>query len=307
MVSEEVRNKISEILSPDLKECLDDIKLNVETNDLDAVIMVAGQERTGKSNLMLQIMCYLDPKFEVKNVLFDRQEFNDFVSSAEKNASVQCDEAGNMFYKRNFAEEEQKETNKNLMKIGIKNLFMGMVLPDVADIDSHIRSWRARFLIRTEFKFNKETRLFERGFFTFYGWDSIKKIHKSPSNNVTLYPKPDGIGYFYKFPDNDLWEQYKQRKIEYVNKQESDPTKEEALFNKVVRLCKRNPDLWEKFPYIKNLRDDMNNYRTAMLWNKFDLEKVIEKYNFLFNEYQKLNKELSEIKAEKEKLINPIS
>lgn len=296
MVSEALYEAVSKNLSADLKQNLDIIKKNVETNDLDWVIGVVGPERSGKSNLMLQILIYLNPKLELSSILFDRTQFLDFLSNAPDRSVVCCDEAANMFYKRNFAEDEQKEVNKALMKIGIKNLIMGMVLPDLSDIDAHIRTWRLRFLIKTQFEYNPKTQLLERGKFSFYGWETIKQITKSAGNSVTTYPRADGYGHFKAFPDNEFWGEYLKVKRAYVDQAEKVGTKEEIILEKAIKICKKDPKLWERVPYVQKLIDDAEGYRVGMVWWKFDFEKLEKKYNFLYEAYIKKHKELEELK-----------
>jgi excisionase family DNA binding protein len=129
---------------------------NIIEKNNDAVIVVCGKERIGKSELALRIAYDLnkasffneDGSANVNNIAMNGKEYRYRISKSNKGDVIIFDEAGTSLYTRDAMTPENKMINKKLMVCGYKNLVHLLCLPDYFSIDKMIRKHRIKFLIK---------------------------------------------------------------------------------------------------------------------------------------------------------------
>src|SRR3989337_2972665 len=130
------RNKL---IDPILKPELDKIINRVTKKDLDWVCVVDGEEGVGKSVFAQQLAKYLDPTFNLDNLVFTADEFIKQIKAPEnkKGKAVLLDEAFNSANAR----ASMSEVNRSLAGVATemrqKNLYVIIVLPSIFDLDRY--------------------------------------------------------------------------------------------------------------------------------------------------------------------------
>lgn len=76
-----------------LKNNLDLISKEAIPNKWDSLIIVFGKEGTGKSTLAMQIADYLDKDFNLENVVFTPEQFENAIENCPEQSSIVWDEA----------------------------------------------------------------------------------------------------------------------------------------------------------------------------------------------------------------------
>ncbi len=134
-----------------LKEELRKIKIAVTKRDRDFVLVVDGEEGSGKSVLAQQIAKTLDPNFNIDAICFNADQFLVRLKTAPKFSGVVLDEA----YSAANARASLTEVNRSLIGVATemrqRNLFVIIVLPSFFDLDRYFALWRCRALIHVYF------------------------------------------------------------------------------------------------------------------------------------------------------------
>jgi len=115
--------------------------------DFDHIMAIDGDERLGKSTLAYHWCKLIDPKFpgeDAWKICYDYTEFYQAIERAKKYSAILLDEGAEMFYKLDFMRVESKEAKKCLMRIGAKNLFICIVIPNFWDLDKYFTNHRVR-------------------------------------------------------------------------------------------------------------------------------------------------------------------
>ena len=133
------------------KEQLDKIRNAVLKKDRDYVMVIDGEEGCGKSVLAMQIAKYLDPKFNLDQVVFNADQFMKSIKEIKKYSCVVLDEA----FSASSSRASLSEVNRAMVGIATemrqRNLFVIMVLPSFFDLDKYFALWRCRALIHVYF------------------------------------------------------------------------------------------------------------------------------------------------------------
>jgi len=140
-------------VAPIVKELLDKVKKRVLTKDRDFVAVVDGEEGSGKSVLAMQLAAYLDPDFNLDNIVFNSDDFLKKIKDpkTKRGACIVLDEA--------FAAANSRAslTEVNRAMIGVatemrqKNLFVLLCIPSFFDLDKYFALWRCRSLFHVYF------------------------------------------------------------------------------------------------------------------------------------------------------------
>lgn len=141
-------------VDPVLKQELEKIKHAVTKKDRDFVMVVDGEEGSGKSVLAMQIAKYLDSRFDLRQLVFNSDQFLDMIKVVPKNSCIVLDEA----YAASNARASLSEVNRSMIGVATemrqRNLYVIFVLPTFFDLDKYFALWRCRALIHVYF--NKE-------------------------------------------------------------------------------------------------------------------------------------------------------
>jgi len=150
-----------------LKTNLDFITDDVR-QDSDAVIVVSGKERSGKSVLAMQVGYYLDPTLTLDRVCFNPGEFKKQVLAAKKYTCVIYDEAVTGMRAVRWSNEVNQALVELLAQIGQKNLIIILVIPSFFELGKYSALHRSVALLQVHRSDGK------RGFFKVY--DENKKV-----------------------------------------------------------------------------------------------------------------------------------
>lgn len=176
-----------------LKRQLDiKVKSALIKKDEDYVIVIDGEERSGKSTLGFQIGKYLDPTLNVAGVCFDPNEFRKAVLEAQKGQCIIFDEA----YRGLSAKGALTEVNRILvslmMEMGQKNLIVIIILPTFYLLEKYVALWRARGLFHV---FRKRG---NKGYWTFFNRKKKQTLYlKGKRDYGYYYVKSSFKGRFY--------------------------------------------------------------------------------------------------------------
>jgi ABC-type dipeptide/oligopeptide/nickel transport system ATPase component len=140
-------------IAPIVKGLLDVVKKRVLTKDMDFVLVIDGEEGSGKSVLAQQIAKYLDNDFNIDKIAFNSEEFLRLIKSPKikKGSCIILDEAFSA------ANSRASLTDVNRAMIGVatemrqKNLFVLFCIPSFFDLDRYFALWRCRSLFHIYF------------------------------------------------------------------------------------------------------------------------------------------------------------
>lgn len=134
-----------------LKEELDKIKKAVTKKDRDYVMVIDGEEGSGKSVLAMQIAKYLNPRLVIEDICFNADQFTSRLKTARKYSCIILDEA----YSSANSRSVLSEVNRSLISVATemrqRNLFVIIVIPSFFDLDKYFALWRCRCLIHVYF------------------------------------------------------------------------------------------------------------------------------------------------------------
>lgn len=147
MVEEKPEYHVAPPIATEIKR----IRNNVIKKDRDFVMVIDGEEGSGKSVLAQQIAKQLDPNFKLDNVVFNADQFIQRLKTAPKYSCIILDEAFNSANSRSAL----TEVNKSLVAVGTemrqRNLFVLILLPTFFDLDKYFALWRSRALLHVYF------------------------------------------------------------------------------------------------------------------------------------------------------------
>jgi len=134
-----------------LKEQLDNVKIVVTKKDRDYVMVIDGEEGSGKSVLAMQVAKHLDPKFNLDKVVFTSDQFIKAIKTCKPNSCIILDEAYNSANSRATLTEVNRSMVGVATEMRQRNLFVIFVLPTFFDLDKYFALWRCRALIHVYF------------------------------------------------------------------------------------------------------------------------------------------------------------
>ena len=138
-------------IDPILKNELIKIKKGVTKKDRDFVLVIDGEEGSGKSVLTMQIAKFLDSSFNLENVCFNSTQFIERLKKAPRFSCIVLDEAFNSANSR----ASLTEVNRSLIGVATemrqRNLFVLIVIPSFFDLDRYFALWRCKSLIHVYF------------------------------------------------------------------------------------------------------------------------------------------------------------
>lgn len=167
-----------------LQKKLENIKKIIEKN-WDCVILIDGEERSGKSTLGKTIACYLNPDFSVNNISNSVEETKKKIAELPDKKVLLIDEGSLVFSSKDAMLKAQKELLKILDVVGQKNMTLIIILPSVFDLIKQIAIRRSRFLLHVY-----TDRDMNRGRFLYFGKRKKAKLYELGKKNFGSYKKP---------------------------------------------------------------------------------------------------------------------
>lgn len=166
-----------------LKSNLDFIRKDIR-DDSDAVIVVTGKERGGKSVLAMTVGKYIDPSLTLDRVTFTPHEFKKQVFAAKKYECVIYDEAITGLRAQRWSSEVNQAMIEMLAQIGQKNLAIIVVIPSFFELGKYIAIHRSVALLHVYRDDGK------RGFFKAYNEDRKTELYMrgKPNYDYAVVP-----------------------------------------------------------------------------------------------------------------------
>ena len=148
------KNTVKYYMSPPTEGECDKIRTAVIDKDRDYVMVIDGEEGSGKSVLAQQIARKLDPKFNIDNVCFNADQFIERLKKAPKYSCIVLDEAFSSANSRSALTEVNRSLIGVATEMRQQNLFVIIVIPSFFDLDKYFALWRCRSLFHVYFNRN---------------------------------------------------------------------------------------------------------------------------------------------------------
>lgn len=173
---------------------LDKVKNIVYNKDFDAVIIIDGIERAGKSVLAMMCAWYLsDCNLSINNFARGLSDAAKKVQQLPDKSVLILDEGSLVFNSKNSLNKEVKILHQLMDVCGQKNLIFIICLPSFFDLSLQIATRRSKFLIRVSVDEN-----YNRGTMFFWGEkekDRLYRKGKKEHNNYFCVPY-NWVGHF---------------------------------------------------------------------------------------------------------------
>lgn len=144
-------DKLDYYISPPSEKELDRIKKAVINKDRDFVMVIDGEEGSGKSVLAQQVARKLDPNFCIENICFNADQFIERLKKAPKYSCIVLDEAFSSANSRSALTEVNRSLIGVATEMRQRNLFVIIVIPSFFDLDKYFALWRCRALFHVYF------------------------------------------------------------------------------------------------------------------------------------------------------------
>lgn len=195
-----------------LREKLDNVKKIVKRK-WDAVFIIDGNERIGKSTLGMTAAWYLsDAKLTLNNFAAGMEDAAEKIEKLPDNSILFVDEGSLVFNSKDSMTKESKKLQKILDVVGQKNMIFIIVLPSFFDLNKNIATRRSKFLLHV-YTAND----MRRGRFTYFGPNKKRQLYALGKKNFGSYSKPksDWLGDFDDFhlPFDDEYKELKKRSL----------------------------------------------------------------------------------------------
>jgi hypothetical protein len=252
-----------------LKEKLDNV-LEIQRKGWDAVMLIDGRERSGKSTLAMTCANYVSKeKFTMNNFAKGIEDAKQKLKSLPDHSWLFIDEGSLVFNSKESRNKENVELQNIMDVVGQKNMIFIVVLPSVFDLTRPLACRRSLFLLHV-FVDEKWT----RGRFAYYGEEKKEMLYVEGKKNYNKYTiDPEWSGSFTKFepPFNEEYLKLKQDTLMLTleggeknkNKGEVARLKEELkLIKEKINILVFKPESTQ----IKRSKQVGINLKTARVW-----------------------------------------
>jgi hypothetical protein len=220
----------------------------------DAILMITGQPRRGKSTLAMQIALEVDRQFKLDKVAFRANEFTEILNKNPYADLTQgvipqgiLDESGFDLFSQDWMMREQKELVKTLAVIGLKNQVLYFVLPHRDDLNRSIRETRIAIWIDTDIRL--DIPIFERGY-------AELRVGMPNKFKREQWWQPRCAFYFGELT-GQLWDDYIVRKKAFIDRAVSEETQPSS--STIERLtAARNNLMRAYYEYRQRKRDGIS-------------------------------------------------
>lgn len=218
MVQVTPRPKVKYTMDGYVKTNMDSYISAVYKHNTSIVMGVDGKSGMGKSTFAIQLGTYCDPKFTLKNVHFDPDEFLIALSEAKKGDFLIFDEAM-VFSSRSALSKINRMVVQAMSMIRSKNIFVVFCINSIFDLDRNLALHRLDILFHIY-----GASIVDRGNVGAYfkavgdGFDRLKLLYIN-GKKFYDYSKPR-YNYYAEFPEDFLVDlkEYNMRKDKAVDK-----------------------------------------------------------------------------------------
>ena len=195
-----------------LRKKLDNIKKIVKRK-WDAVFLIDGNERCGKSTLGMTAAWYLsNGKLTIDNFAAGMQDAAEKIDKLPDGSILFVDEGSLVFNSKDSMTREAKKLQKVLDVVGQKNMVFIVVLPCFFDLNKNIATRRSKFLLHVYTASD-----LQRGRFSYFSPAKKRHLYTLGKKNFGSYSKPkaDWLGSFVDFqlPFNDEYIKLKRMSL----------------------------------------------------------------------------------------------
>ncbi len=199
-----------------LIKAVNTLKHSVIKKDADVVIVIDGQEGSGKSVFTMQLAKLLNPEFSLNDIVFTPEDFVQKIDKAKKFQVILYDEAYSGLASRQSLSAVNKLLVSNMIQMRQKNLFVLIVLPSFFMLDKYVALFRSKVLFHIYSSKGKRGK--------WLGFNEKKKKQLYLKGQKTMdYNFPRIHMFRGKFNGNYVIDEQKYRKM-----------KEQALKNSVI-------------------------------------------------------------------------
>lgn len=170
--------------------------IKIRQKGFDAIIMIDGNRRTGKSTLAKAIAYLLDPNITINNYVAGMDEAPKKLEDAKDGSPLIFDEGSLVAGSKDVLSKQNKQLEKIIDVIGVKRLCLIFCMPTFFDMSKPIAIQHSLFLIHV-----KTDAMMNRGFFYYFGQNKKKLLYLIGKKNFNSYarPKYDFDGKFVDF------------------------------------------------------------------------------------------------------------
>lgn len=209
---EEKNNIITINLHNRLREKLDNIKKIIKRK-WDAVFVIDGNERIGKSTLGMTVAWYLtNAKLTINNFAAGMDDAAKKIEQLPDHSLLFVDEGSLVFNSKDSMTRESKKLQKILDVVGQKNMVFIIVLPTFFDLNKNIATRRSKFLLHVYTSSDMV-----RGRFSYFSPNKKRHLYSLGKKNFGSYnkPKSDWLGNFddLKLPFHDEYIELKKKSL----------------------------------------------------------------------------------------------
>jgi hypothetical protein len=211
----------------------------------DALIMVDGKRRTGKSTLAKTIAYLLNPNITINNYVAGLEEAPDKIDKVADEDVLIFDEGSLVASSRDIMAKKNKQLLKIIDVCGQKKLTLIFCMPSFFEISKPIAITHSIFLIHvyTDDQLN-------RGRFAYFGTKKKNLLYIIGKKNHGSYsrPKSDFTGMFYDFhlPFEDEYLKLKKESLREalgLKEKEKAPTESEILTKLLIKFKQNAPEI----------------------------------------------------------------
>lgn len=188
------------------------IRKGIQKKDKDWLVIIDGQEGSGKSVFAMLLGKVLDPDLNMSRICMTPQDFTKAILTAKKGQCVIFDEAFTGLSSRGALTEINRVLVSLMMEMRQKNLYVLIVMPTFFELDRYVAIHRSKGL------FHVYQNSGRRGFFTYFNEKNKKLLYlKGKKMYDYSYPR---TGYYGRFLDQYIIpeQEYRDKKKEALMK-----------------------------------------------------------------------------------------
>jgi len=185
------------------------------TQELDTVVLVVGNEGTGKSTFMTECKVFwkqitgqvestedIDPDPFLDEVVWgERDEFRDALENRPPRTAIPVMDAAHALYRRDATQPEEIAAEKDLLDVRFKEHLILLGFQDFGDVPKILAERRAHFAFHLPFDQGAK-----KGLLRGYGREALDERWESGD-----WPQADLRDHFPSLEGTDLWTEYKRR------------------------------------------------------------------------------------------------
>jgi hypothetical protein len=216
-------------------------------DDWDQIILITGDERTGKSTLAFQLAHALDPTFTLHRCVFQAHDLIEVANRLNPMQLVWLDEAIKGGMNRDAMSKPNRELVRYFTVAGERNLCYLILWPNKDWLDSHLRDHRAHWWLHVEQR--GQARLF---------WPDKRGAFQNKPYWVDVLGRPipfDAV-------DGEAWQLYLAHKKRFVNETGREyGTASEAQDPQPTSQDKIQAIKDDRGPWVRHLLEPLQDWR----------------------------------------------